>query len=98
MIACVERHNTRMDNISDISFICLLKPKDLHIAVQESEISEVIWMPIEEFKKIAKGPQKHVLAAYEANKKGFVAYYCPDFPGYSADNSMTLYACAELAQ
>ena len=94
VIAWVERHNTRMDDVSDISFICLLQPISTQIQSQESEISQAIWMPYEEFKEIAQGPQKEVLAAYEVNKKGYRAYACQDFAGFS-QKDMMLYAPSE---
>lgn len=96
IIAFVERHNTRMDNISDISFICVLKPLNNHLQNQESEIIDTQWMPLDEFKAIAKGPQKQVITAYEINKNGVKAYNCPDFAGYSASKTMTLYTCPNL--
>lgn len=96
VIAFVERHNTRMDNVSDISFICVLKSLNDGLQAQEAEIADTQWMPLQEFKAIAKGPQKQVLAAYEANKNGLTVSACPDFAGYSANNTMALYASAEL--
>ena len=92
VIAFCERHNTRIDNVSDISFICKLRPLTAQITPQESEVSQVIWMPYDEFKKIAQGPQKQVLAAYEANLNGYIPYQCSDFAGYSKNGTMTLYA------
>lgn len=91
VIAFVERHNTRMDNISDISFICVVKPLNKHILSQESEIVDTQWMPLTTFKEIAKGPQKDVIAAYESNKHGYTSRICKDFVGYSANAAMTLY-------
>ena len=61
IVAWTERHNTRMDNVSDLSFICLLRPLHGDVKLQESEITETVWLPYEEFKKIAQGPQKQVL-------------------------------------
>lgn len=91
VIAFVERHNTRMDTISDISFICVVKPLSNSVQSQESEIADVQWMPLEEFKAIAKGPQKEVVATYENNKYGYTHKICKDFAGYSANTALTLY-------
>lgn len=91
VLAWWERHNTRMDNVSDLFFVCRLRPLSTQIVAQESEVSEAIWAPLEEFKKIATGPQKQFIAALETEGKDYCAYEAPDFSG---EGMMTYYARA----
>lgn len=89
VVAWWERHNTRMDNVSDLFFLCRLHPLNTAIFAQESEVADALWMPFDEFKKIATGPQKEFIAAIEAKGKDYIAYEVPDFSG---KGTMTYYA------
>lgn len=89
VIAWCERHNTRMDNASDLFFACRLRPKSSDIVVQKSEVFEAIWMPLDEYKLIATGPQKAFMAALGAANQEYVGYSASDFSGVG---EMTYYA------
>ncbi|XP_031492888.1 nudix hydrolase 7-like [Nymphaea colorata] len=44
-----ESHKAHFNKISDMFFICVLEPKSLVIAKQDSEILDAQWMPVEEY-------------------------------------------------
>ncbi len=93
IIGFCERHDTAMDNASDHFFACLLHPKSLEIKPQESEVSEVIWMPLEEYKKIAWATQIQFLRALEAPGNNYIPYEVHDFHfKKEEDKKMTYFA------
>lgn len=61
-----------MDGASNLFFACHMRPKSFDMQYLASEISEVIWMPLEEYKKIA---------ALETPGNDYVGYGGPDFHG-----------------
>jgi len=48
-ILCFRTHHGVRFGLTDVYFTCLLKPLNNNIVIQESEIAEAKWMPIEEF-------------------------------------------------
>lgn len=81
VVGWCERHNTPMDKVSDHFFACLLRPKNFNVVAEEAEVSEVLWMPLAEYKKIATGPQLPFLKALEASGSAYVAYTVSSFSG-----------------
>jgi len=55
IVAWRHRRGTQPEQISDISFCCLLRPTSHTIAIQESEIADACWMHYNAFKEIATG-------------------------------------------
>ena len=92
IISFCESHDTSMDGASNYFFACLMRPKSFEIKAQESEVSEVIWMPLEEYKKIAWATQIQFLRALETSGNNYVPYEVHDFHFSQPDKMMTYFA------
>ena len=92
VIGFSERHDTWMDGASDHFFACLMRPKSFEIKAQESEVSEVIWMQVEEFKKIATATHIQFLRALETPGNNYVPYVVQDFRFKEKNKTMTYFA------
>lgn len=66
IIAWRQGHPFDSDHVTDLYFACLLEPITDKITIQESEITEALWMPYNQFKTLAKNSCAQFLAAYEA--------------------------------
>lgn len=81
IISWCECHDTSMDGASNHFFACLMRPTSFDIKALESEVSEVIWMPLEDYRKIAWATQIQFLRALETPGSNYVGYEVPDFHG-----------------
>ena len=92
IISFCESHNTSMDGASNHFFACLMRPKNVDARPQESEVSEVVWMPLEEYKKIAWATQIQFLRALETPGNNYIPYEVHDFHFKDKDKMMTYFA------
>eukprot|EP01120_Amphizonella_sp_Union-15-10_P013295 TRINITY_DN6149_c0_g2_i1.p1 TRINITY_DN6149_c0_g2~~TRINITY_DN6149_c0_g2_i1.p1 ORF type:complete len:268 (+),score=49.91 TRINITY_DN6149_c0_g2_i1:57-860(+) len=71
-LLCFRQHNGGDFGKTDLYFVCLLKPLTHDIKIQEDEISDCKWMPVEEFMKIGpyKGLYKTILELGKAGSDG----------------------------
>eukprot|EP01117_Protostelium_nocturnum_P002647 TRINITY_DN13436_c0_g1_i1.p1 TRINITY_DN13436_c0_g1~~TRINITY_DN13436_c0_g1_i1.p1 ORF type:complete len:290 (+),score=127.47 TRINITY_DN13436_c0_g1_i1:82-951(+) len=54
-IVCFRQSNGHAFGMSDLFFVCRLKPLNNEIKIQESEIADARWMPLEEFSQLPYG-------------------------------------------
>lgn len=64
-----------MDRMSKLYFCCILRPKTSKIIIQESEILEAHWVPIEELKSQVQGIFADFLRLYESHSAGIASTY-----------------------
>lgn len=98
IISFCESHDTSMDGASNHFFACLMRPKSFEIKAQESEVSEVIWMPLEEYKKIAWATQIQFLRALETSGQNYIPYEVHDFHFPEKKDKMMTYFARPSAQ
>ena len=81
---------------SDIYFVCRLRPLSAEIRMQEDEIQECLWMPVEEFlahESIGEFTKSIVLAGMES--PGMVPV---DTPGFPSDAEREFMVTRDLAE
>lgn len=79
------------NSVGVMTFGCLLKPLSHSTHPQEGEISEVRWMPYDEFRSIARDTTAQFLQAYEQG----IVFVGRDI---SQDNPLMLYTANSLAR
>ena len=81
---------------SDIYFVCRLRPLSTEITMQEDEIQECLWLPVEEFlsaESIGDFTKSIVLAGLQS--PGMVTV---DTPGFPSDETREFFVTKDLAE
>jgi len=98
-LLCFRQAHTYSFGLSDMYFVCRLKPLTLDIKMQESEIQDAKWMPAEEFFALSfyKGLYRKILEIERENaNSGYQGFRVEHLPiGFRPGNN-NLYHAAKM--
>jgi len=99
-LLCFRQHNNMRFGLSDLYFVCRLRPLNLDIKIQQEEIDECKWMPMEEFCNLnqLKGLYQRIIELENENAQGrYSGFQVESLPLVFMRGSNLLYHGAALS-